>query len=342
MTKGLKDWKVLAGLAVAAACLFLAFCKVDFAQMGSALKAANYWLFLPALAVIFLSHWLRALRWRFLLDPLARIDMKTLFSSLLVGYMTNTFLPAHLGEFVRAYLVAKKQPVSGSAVFATIVIERIIDVFTLLILLALTIVVFPFPDWVRKSGYISFVVIAALFVILVLMKKYRQQAMRLSDRLLRPFPPKIRLKVNDLLHSFLDGVTGLKRRRDYLIVLILSLVIWFCYGFIFQIGLHAFDFNRTYNLPWMTPLVLLVITTIAVIVPSSPGYVGTYHYLCQLSLGFFGVPKSQALMFALVIHGINFLPILIVGLILVPVMGMNLKTIQHQVKEFDGHGEKID
>ena len=336
MAKGFKDWKVLAGILIAAVFLFLAFRKVDFLQMWLALKQAKYWYFGPALAIMFFSHWLRALRWRYLMAPIAKVDMKTLFSSLLIGYMANTFLPAHLGEFIRAYLVGRKHPVRSSAVFATIVIERIIDVFTLLILMALTIVVFPFPDWVRTSGYISFGFIAALFILLLLMKKYRQQASAILDILLKPLPSTLSHRINELLHSFLDGVVGLKSRRHYVIVVALSILIWFCYGFIFQIGLWAFDFVHIYKTPWMTSLVLLVITTIAVVVPSSPGYVGAYHYLCQLSLGFFNVPKSEALTFAFVIHGVNFLPILIIGLILVALQGMNLKSIRSEAEKEAG------
>ncbi len=328
MTRVFKDWKVLIGLAIAAFCLFLAFRKVDFEQMWMAFKQMDYWFLLPTLAIMFLSHWLRALRWRFFLAPIHKVCMKTLYSSLLIGYMANTFLPAHLGEFIRAYLVSKRYPIPGSSVFATIVIERIIDVFTLLTLMAVTIIVFPFPKWVQQSGYISFAFIAVLFVALLLMKKHRSRATKILDVVLKPLPSHIGLKISELLHSFLDGVVGLKNWRHYIAVGFLSIAIWFCYGYIFQIGLHAFNFVETYNTPWMTPLVLLVITTIAVLVPSSPGYVGTYHYLCQISLGFFGVPESDALTFAFVIHGINFLPILIVGLILVAVMGMNLKNIR--------------
>ena len=272
MTKGFKDWKVLAGLAVAAACLFFAFKDVDFAQMVDAFKRAQYIYFIPALAVMFLSHFLRAWRWQLLLAPIAHVRLKTLFSSLLIGYMANTFLPAHLGEFIRAYLVGKKNPIAGSSVFATIVIERIIDVFTLLILMALTIIVFPFPDWVQKSGYISFGFIALLFIVLVLMKKYRDQALAILNVVLKPFPQGLRHKLNELLHSFLDGVVGLKNWQHYVIVTILSMIIWFCYGYIFQLGLYAFNFVDTYTeITWVTPLVLLVITTIAVLVPSSPG-----------------------------------------------------------------------
>ena len=333
MGKGFKDWRVIVGLCIAAACLFFAFKDVDLLQMWSAFKDARYLYFIPAVTILFLSHMLRAWRWQLLLAPMASVRWSTLFSSLLIGYMANTFLPAHLGEFIRAYIVGKKSPIPGSAVFATIVIERIIDVFTLLILMAFTITVFPFPDWVRKSGYISFAFIALLFIILVLMKKHRGRALNIVNALLKPVPV-IRHKINELLLTFLDGVVGLKEWRHYIFVSLLSILIWSCYGYIFQLGLYAFNFIEIYpDITWITPLVLLVITTIAVLVPSSPGYVGTYHWLCQISLGLFGVPESDALSFAFAVHGVNFIPILIVGLILVSVMGMSVKSVQNEAQK---------
>ena len=331
-------WKVWVGILISLVFMFLAFRKVDFVQMWSAFKAANYWWFIPALIILFTSHWMRALRWRYLLEPIKRVETGVLFSSLMIGYMANTFLPAHLGEFLRAYMVGKKRPVAASAVFGTIVIERIIDVFTMLALLALTMVVFPFPEWVKKSGYISLGAILVLFVLLILMKKFREPSLKWTERLTSFLPQKIRAKINDLLHSFLDGIVPLKSWKHYVIVAILSVLIWICYGAIFQISFYAFDFVAGFALPWYAALVLLVITTISVLVPSSPGYVGTYHYLCQLSLGLFGVPKSPALTFAFVVHGINFLPILVVGLILISAEGMSMKSLQKKPVLEEGQG----
>ncbi|MBN1561343.1 flippase-like domain-containing protein [candidate division KSB1 bacterium] len=334
MGKGFKDWKVIVGLCIAIVCLFFAFKDVDLLQMWSAFKDARYLYFIPAVAILFFSHMLRAWRWQLLLAPIASIRWKTLFSSLLIGYMANTFLPAHLGEFIRAYLVGKKSSVSGSAVFATIVIERILDVFTLLILMAFTIIIFPFPDWVRKSGYISFAFIGLLFIGLVLVKKHRDRALAIVNRVLKPLPANIRHKINELLLSFLEGVVSLKTKRHYIFVTLLSVLIWACYAYIFQLGLYAFNFVEKYStITWITPLVLLVITTIAVLVPSSPGYVGTYHWLCQISLGLFGVPESDALSFAFTVHGVNFIPILIAGLVLVSLMGMSVKSMQSEAQK---------
>lgn len=324
--------KVFIGIVISLIFLLLAFRKVDFAQMAQAFSAANYWFVLLAVGVIVSSHWLRALRWHYLLKPIHSIETAPLFNALIIGYMFNVFLPAHLGEFVRAYVLGRKKPVASSAVFGTIVIERIIDVFTLLFIMAVTIVVFPFPDWVRTSGYISFGFIALLFLILIVMKKFREQGLRILNIITRPLPKGVNEKITRLISSFLDGIVPLQHWSDYGFVIILSLIMWAAYALVFQLTFYAFDFVHVYSLPWFSVLVLLVITTISILVPSSPGYVGTYHYLCQLSLGLFAVPKSPALSYAVIMHGLNFLPVLILGLVFLSLEGLNIKSLQASVQ----------
>ena len=175
-----KNWKIIVGVSLSLLFIFLAFRKVDFSQMGQAFAGADYWLLAPILAIIFLSLLLRAWRWQYLLAPIGQVKLPVLFASLVIGYMANTFLPAHLGEVVRAYHARGKTGISASAIFATIVVERLIDIFALLILMGMALVVFPFPGWVQKSGIIMLVLVAVLFVLLLLMKKYRRQTLAAS------------------------------------------------------------------------------------------------------------------------------------------------------------------
>jgi uncharacterized protein (TIRG00374 family) len=333
MAKSSSNWKLYIGIALSLLFMYLAFRKVDMGQMASAFAAANYWYIFPVVIIIFFSHWLRSVRWRYLLKPVQIVQVTPLFNSLMIGYLFNTFLPAHLGEFVRAFVLSRKQALPASAVFGTIVIERLIDVLALLVLMALTMIVYPFPDWVKKSGYLTLVFILVLFVLLIVMKRYSKQALTIMDRLSKPLSSSLSEKIHRQADSFLQGIVPLQRPIDYLIVAVLSVVIWLCYGVTFQIVLHSFNFVATYNLPWTASLVLLVITTISILVPSSPGYVGTYHYLCQLSLGLFSVPTSPALTFAIVMHGINFLPILIVGFIILSKEGFSVAGLQKTVKD---------
>ena len=279
-------------------------------------------------------HYLRALRWRYLLDPIRRLDTSSLFSSLIIGYGANAVTPAHLGELLRAYVLSKKREISMSSTFATIVVERIIDVFTLLLLMCLVIFIHPFPDWVVKSGYIMFAATLGLFLLLIFLKSSNSKAEAFLRILLKPVPGRHEHRIKGIMERFLSGVVPLKRWHDYLTVTILSAAIWACYGLTFYIGLEAFDFIKTYHLAWYASLVLLVITTISVVVPSSPGYVGTYHYLCQLSLAMFGVPAGAALSYATVVHGVNFFPVLVVGLILANYEGVRLS--KNNVQQAEG------
>jgi len=318
--------KIVIGLIISAGFLYLAFRKLDFAEMIKAFSSANYWLLLPVVMIIFVSHWLRSIRWKLLLNPIQKISLSNLYSALLIGYAANTVLPAHLGEFFRAYVIGRKREISVSSVLATIVVERIIDVLSIVLIMAVTFVIYPFPDWVKKSGYIMLAFAIGMFVFLVMMKLYSAATMNFIHLILKPFPQKLRERVDSLSRSFLDGLKPMENKFDYITIVVLSLLIWFCYWAVFYLNFYTFNLVAEFNLNTTSSLVLLVITTISIVVPSSPGYVGTYHWLCQVSLGLFHVPRAIALTYAIVVHAINFFPVSIVGFILAWIEGIELST----------------
>ena len=330
MAKKIKQsLRLFVGLAISAFFLYLAFRGVDLQKVGQALTQADYWWFVPALAALFGSHWLRAVRHKLLLNPVHRFRSGQLFSALMIGYMANDVLPAHLGEVLRAYIIGKKGRLPASLTLATIAVERVIDVLTLILIMGLTFVIFPFPAWVRTSGYITFGFAVGLIVFLVALRKYEGTVTRWTQRLLGPISGKLANKVATLIAEFARGVVPLQRKVDYVWVAVLSGLIWAGYVLVFVFGFRAFDLSRAYNLPWNAALVTLVITTIAVVVPSSPGYVGTYHWLCMKSLELFGVPASASLSFAVAVHAISFLPVAVVGFIFAGKEGYSLSKISH-------------
>jgi uncharacterized protein (TIRG00374 family) len=320
--------RLIIGCLIGLVFLYLTGRKVDFGLMWEAFTKVNYWFVLLAVPVIFFSHLLRALRWRYLMDPIKRVDVASLFSALLIGYMANILMPAHLGELLRAYVLGKKREVSASSTFATIVVERIIDVFALLLLMVFAILVYPFPEWINKAGYAMLVGTVGLFVFLILLKKHFAFFERFLNFFFRPLPKGLQERLVRGIERFVLGIVPLRSGWDYPVVAVLSVVIWACYGFIIHLVLYAFDFVTLYHLPWSTSLIVLVVTTIGIVVPSSPGYVGTYHWLCQISLAMFGVPAGPALSFAILTHGVNFLPVLIVGLILAYYEGVEIFRVQ--------------
>ncbi len=331
-----RKWKTFAGIIVSMFFIYLAFRQVSLSQVLQALGRVNYWYLGPVLSVIALSLVLRSLRWHYLLAPLQKVKIGGLFSSLTIGYMANTFLPAHLGEFVRAWHLQKKTGIAASSIFATIVMERLIDVFSLLLLLGVSLLVFPFPDWVQKSGAGMLALVAALSVLLLCMKKYQLKTTTISVRLLRLLPASMAAKIKGLLEQFLNGVTPLQRPVHYLAVGVLSMLIWVCYILTIQLLFFAFAFAGPYQLPWSAAMVVTVVTTISVVVPSSPGYVGSFHYLCQLALGLFAIPKGPALSYAFVLHAVSVYPLFFLGLFILAREKLSLKSLREEnVHAFD-------
>lgn len=328
MTNKKLDWKLVIGILISIFFLYLAFRKVDFSRMWQAFAGANYLYLMPIFAIMLLSLLMRVWRWKYLLAPLGYVRFSDLFSALMIGYMANIFIPAHLGELLRAYVIGKKTPLSSSAVFATIVVERIIDVYSFLLVMVLTLLIFPFPAWVQKSGAITLILIIIFTMILVIMKIYHSRSIQMLNKLTRCLPAKFGPLVTKIANSFLEGVKPLQNWQHYILVFVFTVIMWFCYAYIFNLAFLAFNFINLYSLPWYASLVLLVLTTISVAVPSSPGYVGTYHYLCQIGLAeFFHVPPDAALSFAFVAHGINTITMLVVGLFCASREGLSLKSL---------------
>ena len=303
---------------------------VNFSQMWASLQGAGYFYLFPMVAILFLSHWLRVLRWRVLLSPLASFRRRDLFSALMLGYMANTVMPAHLGEFMRAYVAGKFREIPGARIFSSIVVERILDMLAFLLLTALAVLLFPFPEWIVRGGYFILLFTGILALGLVLLKIRPSKTMRFLETLLTPFPKKVRDRLSATLANFLSGLNGLKNVGQYLRVILDSVLIWSAYIAIFWLGFKMFHLQN-FELNWLSALVLVVITTIGVIIPNSPGYVGTYHKLCQLGLGLFGVPLSEGMSFAIVLHAVNFLPVIIAGLIVMLLKGWSFRKISKAV-----------
>jgi uncharacterized protein (TIRG00374 family) len=307
--------KLAIGLAVGAVFFYLAVRGIHMDQALAALARTDYWLVGLSAGVMMGAHLLRAWRWRFLLAPVKPVNTRSLFSALMIGYAANSFVPAHLGEFLRAFVIGKKHQLPASAAFGSIVVERLVDVVSLIAVMALVLTVHPFPQWVTASGILMLVAALLLCALLVVCKRFETRTGMLVRALAKPFPERLGRRLETLVLNFLQGIVPLKSASHYAATLVLSIAIWFCYAAVYYIGLAAFNLVAVYHLAWYVGLVVLVFTTISVVIPSTPGYVGTFHYLCQVALVMFGVSGSEALSFAVIAHLVGVVPVAVVGLV---------------------------
>lgn len=310
------DKKLWIGIGISLFFLVLLFRKIDFVKLGEAFRHLHYGYLVPALLLTLLSYYGRAVRWRYLLLPLQPTTLRNLFPATVIGYMANNLLPARLGEFVRAYVLGQKERLDTSAVFATLVLDRLWDGFTVLLLLLVTFFTVRLPAGMEKvqqglatGGYVTMAIYLGVIVFIVVLKRQTQRTLRLIATLLKPFPPRVGEKVIPLLGSFLEGLRFSSRPGDLAALALSSLVVWALAVWSVDLGLRSFGVV----LPLTASMLILVFLVFAVMVPASPGYVGTYHAACVYGLMAFQIPKEQALSIALVIHGIGFFPVILLG-----------------------------
>lgn len=325
----IRNWKLILGIVVSLVFLYLAFRKVDYSELWSALKGANYWYIIPNVILVILSMWMRAFRWKYMVNPIKKVGLGRLFSSVMIGFMANNVLPARLGEFVRAYSLGTKENISKSASFATIVVERLFDGFSILFILWVTLLLFPFPDWVKKGSNLFLVANVGMLVLLIFLEVKTDSTVKFFQYILRFLPHKLRTKAEEVLLKFISGLKVFRDASSLIWILSWSILIWVVTGisnyFIFlAFGLHP---------PIQASFILLVIVCLGVMLPSSPGFVGTFQFFSIVALARFGYGKNIALPFSIVLHACQYFPVTLLGLYYLKKEHLSLKTLEKESLE---------
>lgn len=297
--------------------LYLAFRGTDPADLADSLRHADYWWILGYFVALMASHLLRALRWRYMLYPLKPdIGLRNLFSALMIGYMLNNILP-RAGEIGRPYVIGQLERISAGASFGTIVVERIMDIVSFLILVGALPFLYRGPlresfPWLTQSGIILAALIIPATAVIVLLMRRRDWADAVLVRLTRVLPQGFGRRIDRLTHSFLDGFTFLKTPRHFLIIGVLSVFVWSLYAVMTWCGLRAFGLDRALGVSGA--VVVLAISSIGVAIPT-PGSTGTYHaFASQTLIALFGVARATALSFATLTHAVGFVSSTLFGL----------------------------
>ncbi len=299
--------------------IYWAIEDIEIKKVYHILQNADYlWAVIP-LPIILLSHWIRAIRWKTMLKPIFEPkSVYNLFSAVMIGYALNSIIPRS-GEFLRPYVVARNEKVSYTSLFATIIMERIIDVFTLLGLFALSFLVFS--DTIvkimpKELDEKNIILISGLVIIALVSSFYKPLVDKILEWVIKPFSEKIYVKVSDLFVKFRSGFAIIKRPSQYFRLIVESSLIWFCYALPLYITFYCFDFVSLYGLGLGDALILLIGSGIAISLAPTPGGIGVYHAVIAKSLeALYGIPEELGLAYAIINHAISFVLQLVVGLI---------------------------
>ncbi len=312
MKKKLKSaLRIIISLIVIVLCVYYAMKDINIDKLWSIILNANYlWVLLP-IPVIILSHWVRAVRWKRILKPIKKTASTfDLFSSVMVGYALNGITPRG-GEFVRPYTFARREKVSYSSVFATIVVERFIDLLTLVLLLAGTFIFLS--DKIIQGLPSQFdtnkLIMVGVLVLGVLILGFYPPSVRFLLRiLLKPLSQKYYDKVMDLFEKFLAGFAIIKSPSEYFMLIVESLFIWLLYTLPMYFMFFSFNFQHTAHLGFEDAILMIVVSGVVTTIAPTPGALGIYHVAIQSALvSIYGIPPDEALAYATLTHGINYI-----------------------------------
>ena len=309
--------------------------ELDVAAFSNILLSIRWEYCLLSLLPAVLSHWIRATRWKVFLEPVHKANSTfNLFSAVMVGYLVNNITPRG-GELVRPFVYARREKISKTAVFATIVVERVIDVIFLLLMFAVVffasrnLISQAFP-WLTTSMLTYLVIVVFLLVVVLFLLITTNLFDLFLDKIAKSLAPKKYERINEIWHSFKKGFDTLKNPKRYLRIFIESVLIWSLYALGLYILFFAFGFQKTLNLGVVDAGLLIVVTGVGTTIAPIPGAIGVYHFLVVTALTHLypAISHEEALAFATVGHGMNLLLQVVLGFILM--LRENIRKIPTQ------------
>jgi uncharacterized protein (TIRG00374 family) len=297
------------GIVVSLLFIYLTFRGTDFGALRSALGRSNYWLLVPALLVLGVATVLRAIRWRLLIAREHRPSTADVTRALLVGYLFNSILPARAGEAIRVVFLRQRAGTPKFVALGTVIAERAIDVLTLLVLLFAAAPFVPSTDWLPRVVALGAVLFVVTAVVLIAFALYGERPARLLLRPLGLLPRMSRDRIELAAANLMRGLSAFRSPAVAFRAFALTAASWLLIAFASWICMRGFDLRLGFS----AAVLVVVAINLAMILPSGPAGIGVFEAATLTALHPFHVERAQALSYALVLHGLNVVPFIVAG-----------------------------
>ncbi len=326
--------KTILGVLISILLLAWAMRDVSVPEVARELGEANMVLLGGAVVITILGMAIRAVRWGILLAPaVPDLPFRPRFAATVIGFAANNVLPARIGEFVRAFSLGRLTRATVGAALAALVIERILDG---LVLVGLLFAVMATPDFpatgavagidAQSAALAVAVLMAAAGAALFAMVIFPERSAILAALVARILPQRFRDPTLAAFGSFLRGLASLRSGRIFLLSLILAAGQWIFLAFSFQLAFSAFGIEEV---PFAGAVFLQSLISLAVAIPSSPGFFGPFEAAAILGLGLWNVAPEKAVSFAVGLHLGGFIPITLMGFYYVWRYGISWSEVRH-------------
>jgi uncharacterized protein (TIRG00374 family) len=314
-------FRVTLGTLISIVFLVLAFKDVPLNEVAHAFTQVNYFWILVAVLGMLLQSWLRAWRWVTLYHPLQHgLRVWRMFGIVLISQMLNIAVPWRVGELARIYLMGEIEKRSKAQTLATLGVEKIFDTLMLFVLLLIIPPFMTLPAWLERprEGIVSLTIV--LFVAAFGVMLMRNVIVRLLEQVRIPWSAR---SLGELAHLALTSLDVLKRMDLHLWLQLLSVMIWLIGVVVNYLVFLAMDLP----LPWISAFLLMAVLMVGGIVPSSPGKLGVFQYLCILTLGLFNVDKSIGLTYGIWLYLVAYGTPILGGIVALWWEGVNVQRL---------------
>ena len=299
------------GIAISILFLYLAVRSVEWPELWQLFRQGNYLYLVPAVLLLVVINLLRAYRWRLLMYPNNRLPIWRVFRIVNIGYFFNNVLPAKAGELVRAYLVGRLIPGGIGQALSTLLIERLLDVLTLVVLLVALMPFVELPSWAIQGGLLFGAGAITATIVLLILARLGDRGVSWLWRFIGRLPVIGHAKVRSALINLLDGFRVLSATRLLPGILGGSLLIW--------LGYAAFNYTimaalRMTYLPFSAAALVLCATGFSMVLPSSPGAIGVFEWAGVQALSVYGIAQGTAFGYALGLHTFTNVVLILFGL----------------------------
>ena len=268
------------GIAVGAFFFWLALRQTSWQQVQAILAQAHLSWLIMAMSFYFIDIVVRIVRWRRLLWDVKKLSFGSVGIALVIGYAMNNVLPARLGELFRANFAGRRYQVPRSAIAGSIVVERALDGLVVVLSLILGRLFIPEQPILKNLTTAGVLLFASIFLILWISSRGSSKI----SNWLSYLPPIISKRIG----YFRQGLVGMRGAR-LVLAMRLSLIIWVLEGIALWSILQAVNVS----LNWQQMLSVVGVVSLSTLLPSAPGFVGTYQYAYGLIVSLFGYHSAQ-------------------------------------------------
>jgi uncharacterized protein (TIRG00374 family) len=309
----------------------------DLGAVWTQVRNADLGLLAVAFVAIGATYVARAIRWQYLLAPVGGARFRTAFRTTIIGFAALTMLPARVGDLLRPYLLARQEGLSPPATFATVVMERVLDLLAVLALLAIYLWGFADPTRlapgtltpIQVSASIAGGVAVVLMGVMWILASHPERIGSLVLVAARVLPRPLAERLARIASVFSSGFAASRKPRILIWGVFWSFPIWLA------IATEAWAVTRAFgiSMPFSGGFLLQALLVIGVAVPTPAG-VGSYHAAYRYGVTtYFGAPENQAVAAAIVVHAVSFFPVTVLGIIYMAQDGLSVGQLRELASE---------